>query len=115
VSTLQWVLLGATLALFGLMLWRRRGDVSPAVAKQLVADGALLLDVRTPGEFAAGHIQGAVNVPLAELQGRVEELAPKERAVVAYCASGMRSAIAAGMLRSAGFSRVQNLGAMSRW
>jgi len=59
---------------------------------QLVADGALLLDVRTPGEFADGHVQGALNVPVQVLESRIAELDPA-RPVVVYCRSGNRSAM----------------------
>lgn len=111
----QWLMLALIAALFVLMLRRRFGDVSPAEAKRLVEGGALLLDVRTPGEFASGHLPSALNVPLGELGSKLENLAAKDRAIVVYCASGVRSASAAGALRSAGYATVKNLGAMSRW
>jgi phage shock protein E len=114
-TAFQWVLLALTAALLLFMLRRRFGDVSPSQARELVGSGALLLDVRTPGEFASGHLPGALNVPVGELGGRLEGLGPKERAIVVYCASGVRSAAAAGMLERAGFAKVRNLGAMSRW
>lgn len=114
-TSFQWILLAATAALLVFMLRRRFGDVSAAEARTLVEGGALLLDVRTPAEFADGHLPGAVSVPLAELEGRLAELGPKDRAVVIYCASGVRSAVAGRVLASAGFATVKNLGAMSRW
>ena len=114
-TPIQWILLIATVGLLALMLRRRFGDVSPAEARKLVEAGALLLDVRTPGEFAGGHLPNAVCIPLGELAARVGELGSKDRAVVIYCASGVRSASAGGLLRGAGFAVVKNLGAMSRW
>jgi rhodanese-related sulfurtransferase len=84
-------------------------------AKELVAAGAALIDVRTPGEFAAGHIDGARNIPVNEIRARAAEVGPRETPVVVYCASGSRSAAAAMMLRGAGFSKVVNLGPMSAW
>lgn len=111
----QWTVLALLAASLLFLLRRRFGDVSPAEAKALVEGGALLLDVRTPGEFASGHLPRAANVPLGELGARIAELGPKDRAVVIYCASGVRSAVAAGTLRGAGFATVKNLGAMSRW
>ncbi len=111
----QWLMLALIAALFLFMLRRRFGDVSSAEAKELVEAGALLLDVRTAAEFAGGHLPAAVNIPVGELGGKLEKLAPKDRAVVVYCASGVRSAVAAGVLRDAGFASVKNLGAMSRW
>jgi len=90
------------------------GEVDRAAnPAQLVADGALLLDVRTPGEFADGHVQGALNVPVQVLESRIAELDPA-RPVVVYCRSGNRSATAARMLRDRGFT-VTDVGAMSDW
>ena len=106
--------IGIVLALFLV----RRLAVGPLVgggqAKRLVAEGATLVDVRTPGEFVAGHIDGAVNIPVPDFSQRAREI-PKDRPVVLYCASGMRSAAAAGMLRRAGRPDVHNLGSISRW
>ena len=106
---------------FGLLvaylIFRRfLGKANPAAARQLVAEGALLLDVRSGGEFASHHLPGAVHIPVGELARRMSELGPdKARPVVVYCASGVRSASAASLLRSAGFGAVHDLGAMSRW
>lgn len=87
--------------------------VSSAEAHQLVEQGATLVDVRTPEEFAAGHLDGARNLPLDALTARMAEL-PRDRAVVVYCRSGARSARAAAVLRSAGHD-VRDLGPMSAW
>jgi rhodanese-related sulfurtransferase len=77
----------------------------------------LLLDVRTPEEFARGHIPGAVLVPVAELQTRLAELAPfAQRGVVTYCEKGPRAERAADVLRAAGFENVRPLaGSFARW
>jgi len=70
----------------------------------------LILDVRTEREFAAGHLAGAVLVPIQELQDRLGELAAhKERPLLVYCASGNRSTVASKLLIEAGFERVANL------
>lgn len=90
------------------------GGVSSDDAKQLVKDGAVLLDVRTTGEFSQGHLPGAINVPVQDLDQRLDELDPKKSYVV-YCRSGARSARAKRLLESKGFSGVSDLGAMSRW
>lgn len=91
------------------------GDTSGRDAQRLVKDGALLLDVRTPGEFADRHLEGATNIPVQELAGRMGEVGAKDRVVVVYCRSGHRSSNAMAMLREAGYTRVHDLGAMSRW
>lgn len=91
--------------------------VSGDEAKALVStQGALLLDVRTPEEFAAGHIDGATNIPVQQLEARLWSLpASKDQNVVVYCRSGARSSKAAGILKNAGYTRVVDLGAMSNW
>lgn len=83
-------------------------------ARKLVEEGAMLVDVRTPGEYAGGHIKGAVNVPLDQISSRVGEF-PKDRKIVLYCRSGARSGQARSMLKAKGFEDVLNLGPMSAW
>lgn len=83
--------------------------ISGADAKQLVAKGAKLIDVRTPQEFNSGHVDGAINIPVQELSSRMAEL-DKAQATVVYCASGARSSSAMGMMKDAGFAQVYNGG-----
>lgn len=111
-----WITLGVFAAVvIAFQIYRRMGQVSSQQARQLVKDGAKLVDVRTPGEFNAGHIPGAVNVPLQELGASLKRLGAKEKPVVLYCASGSRSSMAVSVLKNAGFQQVFNLGGMSRW
>lgn len=112
--TLQVGLLIAAALMVAYMFFMRRGNIDSVAARQLVEGGALLVDVRTPGEFASGHIGGAVNIPVQDLEGRLAELGSKERPIVLYCRSGARSAHAARVLNNAGF-HAHNLGAMGRW
>lgn len=74
----------------------------------------LLIDVRTPEEFASGFIAGAVNIPVEELSQRLSEV-PQDEAVVVYCHSGNRSHQAAQILEGAGYSQVYDLGGISQW
>jgi len=75
----------------------------------------LLLDVRGPGEFAQGHLPGAVNVPLTDLPRRLGEL-PSGRDITVYCAGGYRSSVAASLLLRAGHERLTELvGGISAW
>jgi phage shock protein E len=90
------------------------GRISPQQARKLVDQGAKLIDVRTRGEFATGHVPGAVNIPLSEIGLAAQRLAKEGKPLVLYCQSGMRSSSAARMLRKAGVV-VHDLGAMSRW
>jgi phage shock protein E len=80
-------------------------------------DAPLILDVRRPDEYAAGHVPTATNIPHTELENRLDELhtAPDQEIVV-YCESGRRAAIAQDILARAGFSRVLHLqGDMQAW
>lgn len=76
---------------------------------QLVKDGAVIVDVRTPGEYASGHIRGSVNIPLDKLSQNLNKLS-KDKAIITCCASGMRSASARSILKSRGYDRVYNGG-----
>ena len=109
------LLVVAAVLVVGCFMFMKGGDVSSAEARQLVQAGARLVDVRTPGEFSAGHIPGAINIPVQQLETRMSELQPKDAAVVVYCRSGHRSGNATRMLKSAGFTAVRDLGSMSRW
>lgn len=81
--------------------------------RRRVAQGALLLDVRTPKEFAEGHVPGAMNIPVQDLGQRLSDVgAPRQ--VVVYCRSGGRSAAAAQLLRRAGHD-VLDVGPMSAY
>lgn len=89
--------------------------VSGSEARELVKKGATLLDVRSPGEFAGGHIDGAVSIPVQELGSRVNELGEKTGQIVVYCQSGNRSAMAKRLLESNGFTNVHDMGGISQW
>ena len=77
--------------------------------KALFADGATLVDVRTPAEFKDGHIKGALNFPLQNLTSQMNKL-KKEQVIVTCCRSGSRSGMAKHMLKSNGFLQVHNGG-----
>ena len=89
--------------------------ISGRDARDLVAKGALLLDVRSPGEFAGGHIDGAISIPVQELVGRTDELGDKSGEIVVYCQSGSRSAMAKRLLESNGFTNVHDMGGIGEW
>ncbi|HDN69023.1 MAG TPA: rhodanese-like domain-containing protein [Gammaproteobacteria bacterium] len=80
-------------------------------ARQLVADGAYLVDVRTPREYARDALPGAVNVPLQNLLVGVQQL-EKDKPIILYCASGMRSQQAAQALSIFGHAAVHDLGGL---
>ncbi|HYD41850.1 MAG TPA: rhodanese-like domain-containing protein [Anaeromyxobacter sp.] len=91
------------------------GLVDGAAARQLVADGVKVVDVRTPEEFASGHVPGAVNIPYDQMPARAGELGPPSTPVLVYCRSGRRSGVAAQTLREKGYTRLWDLQAYDRW
>jgi hydroxyacylglutathione hydrolase len=92
------------------------GEVDAAAARQVwEAGGAVVLDVRGQSEWEAGHVPGALHVPLGYLRDRLDEV-PQGRPIIVHCKGGGRSAIAASLLRQAGFRDVVNLaGGIDRW
>lgn len=77
--------------------------------KELVQNGAQIIDVRTQAEFQGGHIRGSVNIPLPHISNSLSKI-KKNKPVITCCASGMRSASAKGILESNGFTEVYNGG-----
>jgi rhodanese-related sulfurtransferase len=70
--------------------------------KELVEQGALIIDVRTPEEYRQGHINGSLNIPLQVLPGKLKDLQKKGKTIIAVCRSGARSGTAVGILKNAG-------------
>ena len=97
------------------MLLRRRGQLTTLAAQQLLREGAAVVDVRTQGEFATGHLPKAINIPLdrieADLPGRFTD---RDQTLLLHCQSGMRSGMAVSKLRALGYTRVFNLGGYAR-
>lgn len=85
------------------------GSTPKADFKQLMQNGAVILDVRTAGEYQGGHIKGSLNIPLQVLGNNTSKL-KKDTPIITCCASGMRSASARSMLLSKGFTEVHNGG-----
>jgi rhodanese-related sulfurtransferase len=111
-STLESIALVAVLAALWFFFMRNRQPaLSPERLAELRRNGAQIIDVRSPGEFAQGHAKGTRNIPLGELKAQLGTLR-KDKPVLTCCASGARSAMAAGILRKAGFMEVHNAG---RW
>jgi len=77
---------------------------------ELVKNGAIIVDVRTRGEYAGGHVKGAVNIPLDTLSSNLDKFKDKGKPIITCCASGMRSASAKGILKSKGYTEVYNGG-----
>jgi rhodanese-related sulfurtransferase len=89
-------------------------DITGAEARELVANGAFLLDVTPSPRNEQSAIEGRTNIPLPELERRMSEV-PRDRTVIVYCFGGRGSPNAAQMLRDAGYTDVRLLGAMENW
>jgi len=74
--------------------------------KELIANGAIIIDVRTAGEFNTGHIVGSKNIPLDSIGSNLSELKGLNVPVITCCASGMRSGVAARQLESVGVKAI---------
>ena len=77
---------------------------------ELMASGALVVDVRTPAEYKDGHVKGSINLPLHTLGNNVNKL-NKDQVIITCCRSGSRSGMAKRMLKANGFEQVHNGGA----
>jgi rhodanese-related sulfurtransferase len=91
-------------------LFQKLFGSGPAVdLKAVIAEGAFLVDVRTPGEFSSGHVKGSVNIPLASIPNQLNKFKNKKNIIV-FCRSGMRSSQAKNILQQNGFTNVINGG-----
>jgi phage shock protein E len=77
---------------------------------KLVKDGAIIVDVRSKGEFDGGHIKGSINISVDVLANNLNKLKDKNKTIITCCASGMRSASAKAVLKSNGYAQVHNGG-----
>lgn len=93
---------------------KRPPAVSASEAVRLVAEGALVVDVRRDFEWNRVHIPGAVHIPLEALLQRCHEL-PEDRLLIAFCTGGLRSAGAANLLVENGFDAVNMSGGLIQW
>jgi phage shock protein E len=104
------------LFLIGLWLfyrWWNSRKIS-ALLPELKKNGAYLIDVRTAEEYLSGHAPGTKNIPVAQLQQRLNEL-PKDATIVLGCASGTRSGMAKMILKKNGYTRLYNIGTWTKF
>lgn len=91
-------------------------NVGPMTAKRMIAEGGILLDVRTPGEFERGHLEGAVNMDYSKVALEAEKtFTDKNKTIVVYCSAAKRSAQAVDALLKLGYTKVYNLGSMDNF
>ena len=111
------------LGLLGALVWTSvagvgAGQVSPADAVRLISrEDAVVVDLRTDGEFRNGHIVNAIHVPFDQVESRLGRLGKyRKKPVIAACRTGQQSAAVAKRLRSEGFEQVHRLqGGMAAW
>jgi rhodanese-related sulfurtransferase len=86
------------------------GDVSVSEAKDLIQEkpDLVILDVRTVTEYEEGHIEGAINIPVQELEDRLDEISKKDELLV-YCRTGNRSSQAVSILESSGYTKIYHM------
>ena len=92
-----------------------RTDINDAIEEYKTTPGAFLIDVRTVPEYEAGHIEGAINVPLNSIHFIVNHVRDIEAPLYVYCQSGARSGQATSMIREMGFKNVKNIGGINRY
>lgn len=90
------------------------GIEPPVDLKQLVQEGAIIIDVRTPKEYSSGHIKNSVNIPVDEIEVNFQKLPSMSTPVITCCASGVRSGKAVGILKSNGYTNVYNGGSWNQ-
>ena len=93
----------------------RGSDINQGVKEYLATPGAVMLDVRTSGEYRDGHIPGSKNVPLDSLDKVSTIVSDKNTPIFVHCLSGSRSRQAEAYLVRAGYTNVKNIGGISTW
>ena len=88
-------------------------DLAQGLAEFEKTPGAVLLDVRTPEEYAGGHIAGSRNLPLQVITQVEDEIPQKDTPVFVYCQSGGRSRRAAAFMEKIGYTCVKNIGGLA--
>jgi rhodanese-related sulfurtransferase len=93
----------------------KAGQISAKDAAAYLKNGALVIDVRSPGEFNSGHLTNAINIPLDEMEATLpNQVKDKSQVLLLHCASGMRSGLAQKKLNSLGYTNAFNLGSYGR-
>ena len=98
-----------------LFMIKQSGQISAKDALERLKNGALVIDVRSAGEFSSGHLDKAINIPLDEIETELpKRVKDKNQVLLLHCASGMRSGMAKGKLKGIGYANVFNLGSYRR-
>jgi phage shock protein E len=103
-------------AVIGIFLvFKKLGQISAREAQQYLKSGAMVIDVRSPGEFKSGHLPKAINIPLDEIEIALpRRVTDKQQVLLLHCLSGTRSGMAKGRLKRLGYANAFNLGSLNR-
>jgi rhodanese-related sulfurtransferase len=97
------------------LIMKKSGQISANDALKYLKDGALVIDVRSVGEFNSGHLAKAMNIPLDEIATALpQRVKDKNQVLLLHCASGMRSGVAKSKLKGMGYPNAFNLGSYGR-
>ncbi len=99
----------------GLLDFLKGGDINKEVENYKATSGAVLLDVREQDEYSSGHIPGAVNVPVQEIQSVASMIPDLNTQVFVYCLGGARASRAVKMMKAFGYTNVKNIGGISKY
>jgi rhodanese-related sulfurtransferase len=107
------LIIAAVVAVFFMM--KKSGQISAKDALEKLKNGALVIDVRSPGEFSSGHLAKAINIPVDEIEMALSKrVKDKSQVLLLHCASGMRSGMAKSKLKGMGYTNAFNLGSYGR-
>ncbi len=116
INTMNWtttLIIAAVVAV--IFMIKKSGQISAKDALEKLKNGALVIDVRSPGEFNSGHLSVAINIPLDEIETTVpKRVKDKNQVLLLHCASGMRSGMAKTKLNGMGYANTFNLGSYRR-
>jgi phage shock protein E len=115
-KTMTWISPLIVIVLLGVLLAiKRGGQISTRTAAQLLQRGAVVIDVRSAGEYTARHLPRAVNIPLSEIEKVIErKVSDKNQVILLHCQTGARSNEAKSRLRVMGYGNTYNLGSYAR-
>ena len=93
----------------------KKPDINKELEAFRDADGALLIDVRDPSEYAEGHIEGSINIPIKDIVSAKERIKDLNAPIFVYCLSGARSGRAASILRTMGYADTKSIGGINNY
>jgi len=97
------------------LMYKNSGQIPVKVASEHLKRGALVIDVRTSGEFESGHLSQAINMPLDEIEGHVlSQVKNRQQVLLLHCQSGIRSRMAVKRLEKIGYQNAFNIGSYPR-